>query len=444
GKEKRFSVREVWKAIRIDCPKVIWYRHVWFSQCIPRHAFILWVAIKGRLKTLDRISRWVNTQSMVLWERLKPLAKLEGISNDWACIISFISNKPATNTIWSIIQRDVECLYKIIVDIIRMKLMGLTMKCSPDVLAAASIWNFKINNFFGLIVSVLALVSGNVIGYMIVMMEGFVMDGFLFSACDNFKWLLLDWFAGYVKLWLLLDGFEVLVVLLVSSLTLPEFLCPWGRNRRMEKSPSDFHMPRLDLREENEKWSMLGMCKYSILTPGGGKKRRITVKFIFEAEKGLEKVTDFSSKMGEKSSLEEVIEIESFKFSAQHSVNDFVVINIPEEDVEPKQIILNPDDQPMWENAKIVAPTPNYAIVQPNVGDNFVISSTHLNMIRESKFDGYLRVDPHDQVCEFLVICDMFKYGETQSEAVKLMIFPFTLCDKAKFWFNELNEESIT
>ncbi|GKA59321.1 RNA-directed DNA polymerase, eukaryota, reverse transcriptase zinc-binding domain protein [Tanacetum coccineum] len=192
GKEKRFSVREVWKAIRIDCPKVIWYRHVWFSQCIPRHAFILWVAIKGRLKTLDRISRWVNTQSMVcylcnqgleshnhlffscpfskrLWERLKPLAKLEGISNDWACIISFISNKPATNTIWSIIQRlvlgacvyflwqerncrcfvkkfrDVECLYKIIVDIIRMKLMGLTMKCSPDVLAAASIWNFKIN-----------------------------------------------------------------------------------------------------------------------------------------------------------------------------------------------------------------------------------------------------------------------------------------------------------
>ncbi|GJZ52720.1 RNA-directed DNA polymerase, eukaryota, reverse transcriptase zinc-binding domain protein [Tanacetum coccineum] len=80
-----------------------------------------------------------------LWERLKPLAKLEGISNDWACVISFIFNKPATNTIWSIIQRDVECLYKNIVDIIIMKLMGLAMKCSPDVLAAASIWNFKIN-----------------------------------------------------------------------------------------------------------------------------------------------------------------------------------------------------------------------------------------------------------------------------------------------------------
>ncbi|GKB09601.1 reverse transcriptase domain-containing protein [Tanacetum coccineum] len=38
----------------------------------------------------------------------------------------------------------------------------------------------------------------------------------------------------------------------------------------------------------------------------------------------------------------------------------------------------------------------------------------------------------------------MFIYGETRSEAVKLLIFPFSLCDKAKTWFNELNEESIT
>ncbi|GJU17046.1 reverse transcriptase domain-containing protein [Tanacetum coccineum] len=119
-------------------------------------------------------------------------------------------------------------------------------------------------------------------------------------------------------------------------------------------------------------------------------------------------------------------------------------LNIPEEDVEPKQIILDPDDQPMWESAKTVAPTPNSAIVQPNVDDNFVINSTHLNMIRENKFDGYLRADPHDHIREFLAICNMFKYGETQSEAVKLLIFPYSLSDKAKTWFNELNEESIT
>ncbi|GJV57984.1 hypothetical protein Tco_1458989, partial [Tanacetum coccineum] len=85
---------------------------------------------------------------------------------------------------------------------------------------------------------------------------------------------------------------------------------------------------------------------------------------------------------------------------------------IPEEDVEPKQIILDPDDQPMWESAKTIAPTPNSATIQLDVDDNFVINSTHLNMIRESKFDGYLRTDPHDHIREFLAICDMFKYDE--------------------------------
>ncbi|GJY94888.1 reverse transcriptase domain-containing protein [Tanacetum coccineum] len=98
----------------------------------------------------------------------------------------------------------------------------------------------------------------------------------------------------------------------------------------------------------------------------------------------------------------------------------------------------------MWENAKIVVPTPNSAIVQPNVDENFVINSTHLKMISENKFDGIQRADPHDHIREFLAICDMFKYVETQSEAVKLLIFPFSLYDEAKTWFNELNEESIT
>ncbi|GJS17978.1 reverse transcriptase domain-containing protein [Tanacetum coccineum] len=98
----------------------------------------------------------------------------------------------------------------------------------------------------------------------------------------------------------------------------------------------------------------------------------------------------------------------------------------------------------MWESAKTVAPTPNSAIVQIDVDDNFVINSTHMKMICENKFDGYLRADSHDHIREFLAICNMFKYGETQSEAVKLLIFPFSLCDEAKTWFNELNEESIT
>ncbi|GJZ60720.1 hypothetical protein Tco_0616536 [Tanacetum coccineum] len=132
--------------------------------------------------------------------------------------------------------------------------------------------------------------------------------------------------------------------------------------------------------------------------------------------------------------------IESHKSSTEHPiVNDFVVIIIPEEDVEPKQIILDPDDQPVWESAKTVAPTPNSAIIQLDVDDNFVINNTHLNMSRENKFDSYLRADPHDHIREFLAICNMFRYGETHSEAVKLLIFPFSLSNEAKtLFYNEL------
>ncbi|GJR01895.1 hypothetical protein Tco_0524879 [Tanacetum coccineum] len=86
----------------------------------------------------------------------------------------------------------------------------------------------------------------------------------------------------------------------------------------------------------------------------------------------------------------------------------------------------------MWESSKTVALTTHSVIIRPDVDDNFVINSTHLKMIWEYKFDGYLRTDPYDHISEFLAICDMFKYGETQSEAVKLLIFPSSLWDEAK------------
>lgn len=65
-------------------------------------------------------------------------------------------------------------------------------------------------------------------------------------------------------------------------------------------------------------------------------------------------------------------------------------------------------------------------------------------MIQENKFDGHLWADLHEHIHEFLATFDLFKYGETQSEVVKLLLFPFSLCDEAKIWFNELNETSIT
>lgn len=182
--------------LRLDCPKVIWNRHVWFSQCIPRHAFVLWMAIRGRLKTTDRISRWFNVTSILcplcksadethshlffscqfskcIWDNLKPLCKLDDLSCIWAEIVSGISSKTTNNSIWSVIQRLVfgaavyniwqerngrifnndfrneESVFKVIVDTVRHKLMVLRIKHSREVIKAMAIWKIPLKGING-------------------------------------------------------------------------------------------------------------------------------------------------------------------------------------------------------------------------------------------------------------------------------------------------------
>ncbi|KAK2649161.1 hypothetical protein Ddye_016650 [Dipteronia dyeriana] len=46
------------ESLRTPHPLVSCYKIVWFQQNIPRMGFILWLAIKGRLSTLDRVQRY--------------------------------------------------------------------------------------------------------------------------------------------------------------------------------------------------------------------------------------------------------------------------------------------------------------------------------------------------------------------------------------------------
>ncbi|GKE10717.1 RNA-directed DNA polymerase, eukaryota, reverse transcriptase zinc-binding domain protein [Tanacetum coccineum] len=55
-----FYIRGVWNSKGIDYPEVDWYRVVWFSQCNPRHAFIMWLALHNRLQTQERMAKWNN------------------------------------------------------------------------------------------------------------------------------------------------------------------------------------------------------------------------------------------------------------------------------------------------------------------------------------------------------------------------------------------------
>ncbi|GJY34922.1 putative RNA-directed DNA polymerase [Tanacetum coccineum] len=58
GVVKPFLVNAVWQALRPREDKITWVDVVWFPNCIPRHAFNLWLIIKRKLKTQDLLRSW--------------------------------------------------------------------------------------------------------------------------------------------------------------------------------------------------------------------------------------------------------------------------------------------------------------------------------------------------------------------------------------------------
>ena len=58
GYKPNFSTRETWDKLREVNEKQMWAKGVWFSMATPKFAFIVWLAMKNRLSTMDRIAKW--------------------------------------------------------------------------------------------------------------------------------------------------------------------------------------------------------------------------------------------------------------------------------------------------------------------------------------------------------------------------------------------------
>ncbi|GJT76506.1 hypothetical protein Tco_1043231 [Tanacetum coccineum] len=101
------------------------------------------------------------------------------------------------------------------------------------------------------------------------------------------------------------------------------------------------------------------------------------------------------------------------------------------------------DDEPMWAADHVVASTPSSAITIPETANEFAIKGNHLTLVQGNQFDGRTKTDPHKHIHEFLGICNMFKYRDTENKAVRLMMFPLSLTGEAKTWLDELNEGTI-
>ncbi|GJX82343.1 hypothetical protein Tco_0331824 [Tanacetum coccineum] len=101
------------------------------------------------------------------------------------------------------------------------------------------------------------------------------------------------------------------------------------------------------------------------------------------------------------------------------------------------------DNEPMWAVDRVVALTPDSVIIIPETANEFAIKGNHLTLVKGNQFDGRTKTDPHKHIHEFLRVCDMFKYKDTENEAVRLMMFPLSLTGEAKTWLDELKEGTI-
>ena len=59
GIEVDFSVKVDTNDLCDAVPSVQWWKLVWFAQNIPKHSFILWLAIQDMLSTQDKFLKWV-------------------------------------------------------------------------------------------------------------------------------------------------------------------------------------------------------------------------------------------------------------------------------------------------------------------------------------------------------------------------------------------------
>ncbi|GKB21484.1 hypothetical protein Tco_0855407 [Tanacetum coccineum] len=101
------------------------------------------------------------------------------------------------------------------------------------------------------------------------------------------------------------------------------------------------------------------------------------------------------------------------------------------------------DDEPMWVANHVVALTLGSAITILETANGFAIKGNHLTLVKGNQFDGRTKTNPHKHIHEFLRICDMFKYKDTENEAVRLMMFPLSLTREAKHGWTNSTEELL-
>ena len=178
--------------IKNEDEKVIWSRLVWYSQNIPKHAFILWLAVNNKLLTQDKIRKWGSYDLMVcslcnkdmdshshlffkceyseqLWKKVYQRLDIDCGDMEWDDIVIDLAGRFNGNSIRSIIRRlslaacvyliwqernqrifrdehrSWDELFEVFWETIRLRLMSFKTKKSIAVLKVQKEWSVRFN-----------------------------------------------------------------------------------------------------------------------------------------------------------------------------------------------------------------------------------------------------------------------------------------------------------
>ncbi|GJY23650.1 reverse transcriptase domain, reverse transcriptase zinc-binding domain protein [Tanacetum coccineum] len=192
GQYGNFSTNKAWKDWRSSGSIMDWCDSIWFSNCTPKHSFIFWMAVQGRLSTQDRLKKWYPEKQLTcplcekcpdslnhiffeccyaiqVWKELKNASDQNPLPDRWDDIISTLANKKHNKSIKSVLRRltlkarvyyiwqernkriftsDKKKSNELVAKVfnhLRLKLASLTVKRTAQVIEVSKRWKVKMN-----------------------------------------------------------------------------------------------------------------------------------------------------------------------------------------------------------------------------------------------------------------------------------------------------------
>ena len=108
-------------------------------------------------------------------------------------------------------------------------------------------------------------------------------------------------------------------------------------------------------------------------------------------------------------------------------------------------IMTNNEERPLREYGVPNVKNVNFRVVRPAVeGKSFEICTPMISMVSSNAFYGLPSEDPNSHIRTFLELCDTFRIDGMTDDALRLRLFPFSLKDKAKRWYQSILQATLT